>query len=56
MIDCIIMNRNNWPRNIIDVRTLSSADTGSAHGLVLGKLNMTTKPTKLKKTQKINND
>lgn len=48
MIDYIITNREIHPRNILDVRTLSSANIGSDHGLVLGKINITIKPTKIK--------
>ncbi|XP_050516391.1 uncharacterized protein LOC126891253 [Diabrotica virgifera virgifera] len=40
MIDYIITNRQIHSRDIIDVRTLSSANVGSDHGLVLGKINI----------------
>lgn len=53
MIAYIIMNREIHPRNIIDIRTLSPADIGSGHALVLAKINLTITPeinTKTKHT------
>lgn len=38
MIDFIISNRHVHPQQILDVRTLSSADAGTQHGLVLCEL------------------
>lgn len=37
-IDYIITNRNVHPSNILDVRILSSANTGTNHSMVLAKL------------------
>ena len=48
MIDYIITNREIHPRNIIDVRTLTSADIRSGHVLVLAKINLTIKPEQSK--------
>lgn len=57
MIDYIISNRLIHPSQILDVRTLTSANIGSDHGLVLGKLGMTVqrrkKPPKIT-TEKFN--
>lgn len=40
MIDYILTNRNIHYYQIIDVRRLSSANMGSIHNLVLGKIRM----------------
>ncbi|XP_050455237.1 craniofacial development protein 2-like [Cataglyphis hispanica] len=42
MIDFIISNRAVHPTQVVDVRSLSSADVGSDHRLVLGKIRLTT--------------
>lgn len=40
MIDYIVTNRNVLPSQIIDVRTLNSANVGSDHKLLLGKIRL----------------
>lgn len=60
MIDYCIMNRQIDPQNVIDLRTLSSANIGCDHGLVLAKLELQIKIIKLKELQtteeKLNNE
>lgn len=48
-IDYIITNKRMHPRNILDVRTLTSANVDSDHGLVLCKIRMN-KPPLIKTT------
>lgn len=38
MIDFIVTNRNIYPIQILDIRTLNSAEAGSEHKLVLAKI------------------
>lgn len=40
MIDFIVTNRHIHPQQVMDVRTLSSADAGTDHGLVLCELRL----------------
>ena len=57
VIDYVITNRNIHPRRIQDVRTLTSANAGTNHGLVLAKIAVTLKLKKnepTKGTNKIN--
>lgn len=51
MIDYVITNRAIHPKNTVDVRTLSSTNVGSDHGLVLGKIkiNLLKEKTKIEK-------
>lgn len=53
MIDFIITNREIHPKNILDVRTLSSADINSGHGLILGKLNIHIKKIRTKNSETV---
>lgn len=46
VIDYIFINRNITPKQVLDIRSLTSANVGSDHLLVLGKLRMTAAPEK----------
>jgi len=50
MIDYIISNRAVHPTQIIDVRSLTSANIGSDHQLVIAKLRLTTQLKKKAQT------
>ena len=40
IIDYIVTSRHLHPSQILDIRTLNSADVGSDHSLLLGKINL----------------
>lgn len=46
MIDYVISNRQLHPQQVLDVRTLSSANAGTDHGLVLCELRLSLNPVK----------
>ena len=43
-IDYIVTNRHIHPQQVLDVRTLNSADVGSDHSLLLGKIRIKLRP------------
>lgn len=51
MIDYCVTNQQIHPKNIIDIRTLSSAIIGSDYRLVLVKLDLETKIATFKEPQ-----
>lgn len=58
IIDYVITNRHIHPSQILDIRTLNSANIGSDHKLLFGKIRMKLKPNKntspIKSEEKIN--
>ena len=57
MIDYVLTNRNIHPTKILDVRVLTSANTGTNHNLVMAKIrysSITLKQKQTKTTEKLN--
>lgn len=53
MIDFIVTNRKIHPAQVLDIRTLNSANAGNDHSLLLGKFRLQIKPKKQPERTKI---